>query len=467
MARAGAHFDWTKRGDEVATWAEQDITRHGPTRWRDRCADRFGLTPIAVTFGLSRRNDWTARRNAAAKKYVPVQHAPDDPILRNLERRVAVLTGEKRTLERKLAEADRDRTVVDDLAAVIRDETQAIPYVASPRRVSPPGASVADLVVCLTDEHSDEVIQAATTWGLEQYDFNIFRCRLARWHDIVKGYATRWLPGHRFERLWVFKLGDAVHGDIHDHKYRNFFGNSLRAALAVGDAEAQAIAALEPYFPGGVHVIAVSGNHPRQTRKKDYDDPHDNLDFLVATQIATRLGEHARAGRVTVHAPRAWTAFVEVQGHVCALNHGDDVQSTWGIPWYGFSRKENRVQSLVAQKDVRIEFFFYGHFHTDIGVTQNDARGVHSGAFTLTDGYAVNKVSSGNEPQQTLLAIDAPFGRILEIPIFLRDPAVEDAYRRGRYAPPFGEESILDTVAGPDRLAGKGRFPLIKAQPVK
>src|SRR5574341_262101 len=30
-----------------------------------------------------------------------------------------------------------------------------------------------------------------------------------------------------------------------------------------------------------------------------------------------------------------------------ALNHGDDVQGTWSIPWYGFGKHEARVQAAV------------------------------------------------------------------------------------------------------------------------
>jgi hypothetical protein len=176
-----------------------------------------------------------------------------------------------------------------------------------------------------------------------------------------------------------------------------------------------------------------------------------------------RLREYVEAGRVSVHIPRAYTAYMEVCGHLFSLNHGDDVIGTWGIPWYGFSRKENRVQALVSRHDARVRYFCYGHYHTPITRREGDAESFHSGAWPATSPFAIEKVAGGTEPTQQLLVFDEPIGRILEIPIMLRDPEKEEKMRRGEWEPPYGQRTVLDEVGGLDVLANEGSFPVIRA----
>ena len=482
MPRSHFKVDWLVAGPLVRAWllaaAPQRRERRG---LRQECfaalADEIpGLTADRLNCWLddaSGRSIWREAVAAIGKPPGTVTAAPapvpalpplasDHPQLRVLERRVATLTDELAAERRKRKEADRERTLYDDLADVIRTETQPLELARCAMPEPKAGQYPVDGVALLADEHADEVIHGVGTWGLERYDFNVFRVRLARWAEVIRAHLTVHLPKHHFERLWVFKLGDALNGPIHDHEYRNHFGNSIRAALAVGDAEAQAIAWLAEVLP--VHVVSVPGNHPRTTQRKDYDDPHANFDFLVASQMATRLQGFVDAGRVTVLAPRSWSAYVEVRGRVWALNHGDDVKGTWGIPWYGYNRKHNRVQALLARHDARVSYFVHGHYHTDVGAQEGDARSIHAGAFTVTDPYAAEKIAGGSEPTQQMFVVNEKRGRLLEIPIQVRDPEDEDAFRAGTYEPPFGRSSVLDVVGEADGLAERGAFPLIRAE---
>jgi hypothetical protein len=390
----------------------------------------------------------------------------DHPDLRRLERQLADAKANERQLRAKLKEADGDRSLYERLSDDVRGG-HAFPVRAPLVKLAPSTKRTkVDAVAPLSDEHADAVISGPSTWGLEVYDFPTYLARLTRWAEVLVGYVTDYLPKHEIERLWIFKLGDSVNGDIHDHKYRNYFGNTLKAALATGDAEAEALEWVHCQTGVPLHVVGVSGNHPRRTTRKDYDGPHDNFDYLVNTQIATRLATYAAKGRVSVHAPEAWTAYVDVRGKVCALNHGDDVRGTWGIPWYGFSRTHNRVQALVARHAQRVDFFFHGHYHTRLTVSENHSQSVHSGAFTLTDPFALGAVAAAGEPSQPLLMIGDEAGERslkLEVPVWLRDEAREQALRDGTWAPRFGAETVLDVVRGADGAAERGMMPLIRA----
>jgi len=440
--------------------------KRNPNSWRPEAARRLSLTLDQLDKRLRKSSKWKAEK-AKALKSLEVDPQPMDPThpeLRDLERKLQESRAEISQLRAKLKEADADKSVFGQAVEVIRSQVVAWeprPLVL-PRTQAEPFA--VDGAVSLTDEHADEVISGASTWGLERYNFDVFRIRLQRYVKVLGAYLTQHLPRYRFERLWINKLGDSLHGNLHlpGQKYRNHFANDLRAAIAVGEAEADAVANLLQFVPA-ITLIAVSGNHPRQTAKKDYGDPHDNYDFLVAAFMEARLRNYVEEGRLQIFAPRSWSAYAEIRGRVHALNHGDDVKGTWGVPWYGFSKKEGRVQALVGRKDVRIDYFWYGHNHTDIGRTENGARSIHSAAWTLTSDYSINALAAGSEPSQPLEILDEEHGRILEVPIYLRDPVREAAYWRGEYQPELGRSTTLENLALADTLAEVGEFPLIKA----
>lgn len=367
-----------------------------------------------------------------------------------LERKIVALKDELSEAKKKLLYAHREESLFERLAGEIIRNVPPFPRstvcidVGKSREATP-----VDAVLLLSDEHADSVISRAGTWGLEQYDFNIFRCRMHRLIKTIEKFVTVHLPMHRFDKLWIFKLGDALQGDIHNASLRNHFQNTIKAALAVGDVESQMVQSLSKYFPGGVHVIGVSGNHTRQVingAKKDYFDPHGNFDYLVMTQIATRLRDDIEPGRVSVIAPNSYTAYVEVRGRIWALNHGDEVRGFAGHPWYGFSRRNNRVQALVARKDMRVKYFCYGHYHTQVEMQEADAESIHAGNWTLTDQFAVNAIAAGSEPIQPLYIVDDKYGKIMSIPIYIRDDDAEESYMKGEWEPEIGQNLILDYV---------------------
>ena len=246
------------------------------------------------------------------------------------------------------------------------------------------------------------------------------------------------LPRHAPERLWIFKLGDSVNGDIHGHGPKNHFPNTIKSAIAVGDAEAQFVQSLIPYFSLGVHVVGVSGNHPRRSEKKDYEGPHDNFDYLVGVQMATRLQGEIHAGRCSVTLPESGSAYVEVRHMLWGLSHGDDTTGYTGLPWVGFDRRNNRVQTLLGRVDRRADAFCYGHYHTPAAFPSAGAVSFHSGCWTAADPYAINRLAAGGEPQQTLVVVgDKPRvrGILLPIPLYTRQKKPKRSTAKGSTRP--------------------------------
>lgn len=420
---------------------------------RLRDVEKKQWTEIGNALGISRD---AARRAYFKAKRLGVKGSDDeerpiDPTHREilrLERELEVSRLKAKQLNAKLKATHRDETVFQAAAEVIREVAAPLAPAPAARRDKSKGVQTpVDLVLLLSDEHADEVISAEASWGLEQYNFDVFRVRLERLRDMIVEYVTVHLPAHAFERLWIFKLGDSVNGDIHGAGPKNHFGNTMKAALALGDAEAQFAHSLIPFFSGGVHVVGVSGNHPRRSKVKDYDGAHDNFDYLAGVQIATRLQAEIEAGRASVTLPNAWSAYVEVRGRIWALNHGDEVVATNGLPWVGYDRRNNRVQTLLRRVGMKADYFCAGHYHSVAEFVSAGGKSLHSGAWSATSPYAIEKVVAGGEPTQSLFVVDDKRGLILSVPIYVRDQKREIALLNGEYQPTIGSGSILETVA--------------------
>ena len=464
-------------GPAILAFAEQRIRLHGKDGYGEVLFTIFsqggldvGASPTAMRDWIIQQPGWRRRYDAALEYHEQAKAGldPNHPELRRLERETKEHTRTITKLQQQVNAADEKQTAFEQLAATLESVvepleavTPAVDFGAATKDAHP-----VDLVAQLTDQHADEVVTGPQSWGIERYNFDVFCLRLEKWATLIAEYATIHLPRHKVERLHIFHTGDATHGMMHDNKHRNFFGNAMRAAIAVADAQSEALAFLLQSVPY-ISMVGVSGNHPRMTIKKDHVDPHDNFDFMVVALMAARLSEYIKAGRLDIHAPKSWSAFVDVRGKIMALNHGDDVIGTWGIPWYGFAKKQARVQAMVGKKDAAVDFFWYGHHHTDVAITENNARAVHSGAFTATDAWTLEKLSSGGEPMQPLMVVDDRPGmraRLLDIPIWLRDPKVEAAFWAGKVKPTFGRTNTLTQIADSDVAAGGGAFPLIKAR---
>jgi len=426
----------------------------------DRIGEVIGRTPAAVQQRLSKGSaKLKAKVRDAAKKFRILYEAgvptpatnPADTELLKAERRITQLTDENRDLHAKVKALHKRDGLFDQLAGVIQQVVTPLPSVTVPPvPKGAPDRTPCDFVLILSDEHADEVVSRESTWGIEQFDWHIFRCRLERLRNLIADYARLHLPMHKPERLWVLKLGDAVNGDIHGAGPRNFFGNTIKAAIAVGDTEAQFVQSLIPFFPGGVHVVGVSGNHPRRSTHKDYDAPHDNFDYLVGVQMAARLANEVQAGRCSVVLPEAWSAYVQIRNSLWCLAHGDDTTSYTGLPWVGFDRRNNRVQSLLRRVARHADVFAYGHYHTPAAFPSGGGLSFHSGCWTAAESYAINKLAAGGEPQQHLIVVgDKPGVRsiLLPIPLYTRDEAQEEAFRNGKWAPTLGAVTPMDLLA--------------------
>jgi hypothetical protein len=435
---------WTpERSAQARLICLEEIKERGQYGYLRRAAKRLDMSFDSLEAYVNRRAPWRAEIKTAGRTpesgTPPAE--PDDPRIRKVERENIRLSDELRELRCKVKADDRTHGVIEALSRQVVETYEPISYVKIPERQPKKGQEEVDGVAILSDQHGDRIVREEGTWGLERYDFNVYRARFHEYIKVIRAYVTRHLPNYHFHTLWFWHLGDSVNGDIHNMKLKNHWANSLKAALAVGDVQAQGLLSLADCVKRIV-VVCVSGNHGRTTKQVEYEDPHDNFDYLTAKAMQLRLAEYS--DRIQVFTPRSWSAHVEVRGHLCHLNHGHGVTGTWGIPWYGFERREGRVQRLLSFKNHSVSYYFYGHFHTPITRPAGQAKAIHAGPWYFSDEFSLNRMSVGNPPEQQFLMFSERFGRQLEIPIMLRDLEAEERLHAGEWDPPFGRSLVID-----------------------
>jgi hypothetical protein len=164
----------------------------------------------------------------------------------------------------------------------------------------------------------------------------------------------------------------------------------------------------------------VSGNHPRRSAKKDHRGSNDNFDFLIAKFVEVRLQKLIDDKRFTIVIPDSWSAMVKIRGWNMLINHGDDIRSFGGVPFYGIERKVRRLTSIGAAVGEIPNYFFYGHNHQATTLTNNLGEVFINGAFNASDEFSYDSLAAYSAPTQILLGVHENHGVSWRLPIRLR-----------------------------------------------
>lgn len=347
---------------------------------------------------------------------------------------------ENSKLRSKLKELQRENTLFKSLSSVIKSQPPFSTF--APYRLNSSGNSKIkeSAVLMLSDSHGDQEILSKRVQNLEEYNFDVACRRAERIVDTTISHLIENMKNYKFERLYIFGLGDYVNGDIHKATEHSKWKNSIKNAMGVGELFAMMITDLSRYFPEIVFV-SVSGNHGRKSIKKNYRGAQDNWDYLVAMHTATRLSGLMEQNRLKFIIPDSWSAGVDIYGWNFLLNHGDDIRSWNSIPHYGIERKTRRLNAIGAVKGIIPNYFLYGHFHTSAVSQHTNGEVIMNGSWAATDEYALESLGAYSEPYQWLFGVHPKYGISWRLPIKLRSSNwLEDEKNLGRYSINIFEE---------------------------
>lgn len=332
---------------------------------------------------------------------------PTDKRVLQLESKVLALRDDRNRLKKAYEAAQRKNSVFEALVDEL--ETAVTPIAPLPKvtRLTGTKSRIREsLVLHLSDLHADEIVLPEQVGGLERFDFNIALRRGEVLVDSTLQFTQKVLQNYNFHTLYILANGDNVSGEIHGAADHSYYRNTFKNCLAVGQLQALMIRDLARHFPA-IKIIHTSGNHGRRSIKKDYNNPKNNWDYLVAE--VSRL--HCQdLDNVDFSIPNTFNVNMEIEGHGFNVSHGDDIRSWNGIPWYGIERKTRRLMALNASTDRKISYFCFGHFHTPASQAVLSGETLINGTWVATSPYAYNSLSSYVVPTQLIHGVHRTHG---------------------------------------------------------
>lgn len=282
-----------------------------------------------------------------------------------------------------------------------------------------------DLVMHLSDGHHDEIVIPEQVDGIEQHDFEISCGRAEIYVEETLNYCLNTLSNYRFKNLWILAYGDHTSGEIHGAVEKSHYKNQFKNCLAIGQLHSMMIRDLAPHFER-VNVVYLSGNHGRRTPKKDHNGPQNNWDYLIG-----KLAESHCKNLTNVNflIPDAFSIGLNINGHGFHVEHGDDIKSWNGIPFYGIERKSKRLTALKNSRNMNTKYFVFGHFHKNTISADLEGETIINGAWVATSAYAYNSFSGYARPTQLLHGVHPENGISWRLPINLDQRDVRDDYR--------------------------------------
>ena len=280
-------------------------------------------------------------------------------------------------------------------------------------------------VLVISDMHADQNIKSERVQQFEDYNFNEACKRAQRIVDVTISHLTENLQGYNFEKLVVCCLGDLVSGEIHNLNQFSEWQNSIKSAMATGELLSMMLTDLSKYFK--IDFYGVVGNHGRRTKKKSYQSPHNNWDYLVMVYAKKRL--ERLKDRIIFYLPDSYSCGFSIYGWNFIINHGDDIKSWNSIPFYGIERKSRRLIAVNSLKNKTIHYFIFAHFHTTATLQSTTGEVLLNGKWMVTDEFALEKLGDVSEPYQLLFGVHPKYGITWRMPIKLRDTSKTCRYK--------------------------------------
>jgi len=324
-------------------------------------------------------------------------------------------------LNSEIKKKHRDDLLFESLTKIIEKNPPLTRFVPIVKQHNTTGKTHEAVGLLLSDCHGDQEVLPERVMGYEDYNFEEFCKRAERYVNTTVSFCFDNMSQHVFEDLHIFGLGDYVSGEIHGAKEHSKWENAIKNAMGVGEVMAMMMQDFAKYFKR-VYFYSVSGNHGRRTEKKDYCAANDNWDYLVAKWAASRCKNLIDAKKLIVQIPDSYSHVVNVNQYRFFLNHGDDLKSNLGTPYYSLDRTTRNIQSIAAVKNQKFDYFLFGHWHRKAQAQITTGEWIINGSFRATDEFIFHSMGGYAEPKQKIFGIHPAYGKTWELSVNLKVP---------------------------------------------
>lgn len=341
-------------------------------------------------------------------KLIEPQADPDKSADQLVAERIAKMERDRELARRRdalkqIAGESSLRAMIDEMFTRAIASSKPVPPYRAPK--ADVDTATETLLLHLSDWHAYEVVTAERTLGLNEYNGQVFEERVGRIVDACLGIKGRMERGGgwRFPKLVIAANGDFVSGTIHDVERHTDAQSVVDAVCRCGLVLARAIASLAGHFER-VDVFCTSGNHGRlpDARRMQQKDPCRNWDTFVykIAQVDLKESKH-----VHFHIPNAYSVIYEIGPWRFLQNHGHEVRSWQGIPFYGIQRKVTSLNAIRHHLGSPIHYSLFGHFHNKGSIDAPGGEYFINGHLCGATEFSVEAIGGASEPTQWLLGV--------------------------------------------------------------
>lgn len=217
--------------------------------------------------------------------------------------------------------------------------------------------------------------------------------------ESVASIATIQQSAIKLRRLHVFMLGDMIQSedlltkvDL-DALEMVLMDQIFKGAVPITE---KLLLSVLPYFPDGIDVWCVPGNHGTISK---LNAPSTNWDTLIYKILEGKMQNYKK---IRWHIEeKMFYQIVNVMGKKFFLTHLDCVPSWLNIPLYGISQRSMRWQGSIEKFD----YLVGAHFHTALDMDWNDVELLVNGCFMSDDQWALKRIGMGNKPTQIVFGV--------------------------------------------------------------
>jgi len=309
------------------------------------------------------------------------------------------LKAELKRLQAALEKRQRDAGQIHEAMADVLAE---IPLATPPKMSFVPSngdkvvATPCTHVVQASDWHIGEVVPPEHVEEFNEANYSIACERVGKFGHQIAAQTELMRHAYTINDCHVLGTADWVSGDIHDELIRtNEFPAPVQAVKS-GFLLGAFLSGLSQHFAQVNVDLITAGNHDRLTRKPQSADGGLNSWGYVACEIAKQHVSNIPNVKVRIHC--ALSAIVEIANTRYLITHGDGINGTWGIPFYGIERKKQKEAMARMNLDQSKHFdkIVIGHFHTAL----NHEHWLIGGSLTGTNEFD-HKEGRASAPHQT------------------------------------------------------------------
>lgn len=351
-------------------------------------------------------------------------------IFKEIERDKAVtkLKMENQILNRKYSSVLKEQILQENILKIVRENLQALEPVPSPEKLvfsEDLEKSIEAAVLLISDTHIGEIVSAAETGGISQYDFATFQYRAQYLAEVVIDILKNKLTGYNISELVIPMLGDMVSGIIHDELVESAEDTVIEWVTGGALIFAQLLQELAQEY--NIFCPCVVGNHGRMTQKIRFKRRYVNWDYVFYTMLSVMLKDQPN---IRFEIPESFYTLQTIEGFNFLFLHGDNIRSWQGIPWYGIQRANDRMSELLNSKDKIIDYVIMGHFH-NLGILDRVHGGqlILNGSFIGANEYSIGSLFRSNQPKQLLFGVHPRKGKTFSYDINLKNAPMNKGLR--------------------------------------